>query len=57
MDYLPYPRKIPIQNCFWHEIMSPTEREGGHIDFGAAPVGVGHSVGVGVTLPSLHDVS
>ena len=35
----------------------PPERGGTHIDFGADPVGVGVSVGVGVTLSCLHDVS
>ena len=39
----------------------PHRRRGGHIVFGADPVGVGVSVGVGVgvsvTLSCLHDIS
>ena len=36
--------------------MSPTLRGGGHIDFGADPVGVGIGIGVGIdmTLSCLH---
>ena len=35
----------------------PHRREGGHIVFGADPVGVGVSVSVGVILSCLHDIS
>ena len=35
----------------------PHRRGGGHIVFGADPVGVGVSVSVGVTLSCLHDIS
>ena len=49
--------------CFYGEISInyyvPHRRGGGHIVFGADPVGVGISVGVGVsvTLSCLHDIS
>ena len=35
----------------------PHRRGGGHIDFGADPVGVGVSVSVSVTLSCLHNIS
>ena len=35
----------------------PHRREGGHIVFGADPVGLGVSVGVSMTLSCLHDIS
>ena len=35
----------------------PLRRGGGHIAFVADPVGVSVSVGVGMTLPCLHDIS
>ena len=38
-------------------IVSPNERGGGHIVFGADPIGVGVSVGIGVTLCCLHNIS
>ena len=39
--------------------MSPTEKGGGHIVFGADPIGVGDSLGLGfgVTLFCLHNIS
>ena len=47
--------------CRWVKwyIYVPRRRGGGHIVFGADPVGVGGSVGVGisVTLSCLHDIS
>ena len=36
---------------------APHRKGGGHIIFGANPVGVGVSVGVSVTLSCLHDIS
>ena len=41
------------------KLCPPTERAGGHIVFGADPVGVGVSsvdVDIGVTLSCLHDI-
>ena len=40
----------------WVLIMSPTPKGRGHIDFGANPVGVGLSVGIGITLSCLHNM-
>ena len=51
--------KVEIGNfcCLTADIYVPHRRGGGHIVFGADPVGIGVSVGVGVTLSCLHDIS
>ena len=49
-----------IQVCcklYYHLNYVPHRRGGGHIVFGADPVGVGVSVSVGVTLSCLHNIS
>ena len=61
-DRLPWQihhNRVGVQAKFHNYV--PHRRGGGHIVFGADPVGVGFSVGfgvgVGVTLSCLHDIS
>ena len=46
-----------LKNMFRNFDYVPHRRAGRHIVFGVDPVGVGVSVGVGVTQSSLHDMS
>ena len=45
-----------LEPCGSHYYV-PHRRGGGHIVFGADPVGVGVGVGISVTLSCLHDIS
>ena len=55
LNYRIWEKDVALELC----PQPPTERRGGHIVFGADPVGVRVSVGVGigVTLSCLHDIS